>query len=84
VLDAYQEYERAYESVKRREQSVPSLPLSYEDWEVKVREAHRDLRDHFGAERLAVILPANDPAIAQLLLRGVNTLPLFALLSSIT
>jgi hypothetical protein len=84
VLGTYEGYEQDYEATKRREQGIPRLLLTYDEWEVKVREAHRDLRDHFGAERLAVILPANDPAIAQLLLRGVNTLLLFALLSSIT
>jgi hypothetical protein len=83
VLDAYRAYEKDYEATKHREREVPRLPLTYDEWELKVKEAHRELRDHFGAERLAVILPADDPTLAQLFLRGVNTLPLFAFLCTI-
>jgi len=84
ALEAYGDFERGYEAMKRQEQGVPRLPLTFDEWEVKVGEAHQELREHFGAERLAVILPASDPTISYLFLRGVNSLPFFGLLSATT
>jgi hypothetical protein len=84
ALSAYEGYERDYEATKRREQGIRRLPITYDEWEVKVREAHRDLVGHFGAERLAVVLPASDPTIVHLFLSSANSLPLFTLLSCIT
>jgi hypothetical protein len=58
----------------------PAWGLGRDEWEQAVSDAHKDLRDAFGSDRVMVVLPASASSLKSLSHREILGLAYFALL----
>jgi hypothetical protein len=58
----------------------PAWELGRDEWEQAVSDAHKDLSEAFGSDRVMVVLPATDPSVKLPIHRDVLGLAYFALL----